>query len=93
MNYFTYVNLQLNYINIVKRCLSYHLKDGTMLDGQSLRVSFEKAIDPLQERPSFLFLAPSLLINLNEIKITCLCQSTIQKWYVGFILKSGFTKH
>lgn len=59
----------VNYINIVKRCLCYHLKDGTMLDGQSLRVSFEKAIDPLQEHPGFLFLAPSLLINLNEIKI------------------------
>ena len=31
--------------------------------------------------------------NLNEIKITCLCQGTIQTLYVGFILKSGFTKH
>ena len=31
--------------------------------------------------------------NLNEIKITCLCQSTIQTLYVGFILKYGFTKH
>lgn len=59
----------VNYVNIVKRCLCYHLKNGTMFDGQSLRVSFEKAIDPLQEHPSFLFLAPSLLINLNEIKI------------------------
>lgn len=60
---------QLNYINIVKRCLCYHLKDGTMFDGQTLRSSFEKAIDPLQNNKSFLFLAPSLLINLGEIKI------------------------
>ena len=37
----------LNYINIVRRCLCYHLKDGTMFDGQTLRSSFEKAIDPL----------------------------------------------
>ena len=59
----------VNYINIVKRCICYHLKDGTMFDGQSLRASFEKTIDPLQNNPSFLFLAPSLLINLNEIKI------------------------
>ena len=59
----------LNYINIVKRCLCYHLKDGAMFDGQTLRTSFEKAITPLQENKTFLFLAPSLLINLGEIKI------------------------
>ena len=40
-----------------------------MLDGQSLRTSFKKAINPLQDNPNFLFLPPSLLINLNEIKI------------------------
>lgn len=61
----------LNYINIVKRCLCYHLKDGTMFDGQTLRSSFEKAIFPLQHNrsKSFLFLPPSLLINVGEIKI------------------------
>lgn len=59
----------LNYINIIRRCLCYHLKDGTMFDGQTLRSSFEKAIDPLQKHKSFLFLSPSLLINLGEIKI------------------------
>lgn len=59
----------LNYINIVRRCLCYHLKDGTMFDGQTLRSSFEKAIDPLHKHKSFIFLAPSLLINLGEIKI------------------------
>ena len=59
----------LNYVNIVRRCLCYHLKDGNMFDGQTLRSSFEKAIDPIQHHKSFLFLPPSLLINLNEIKI------------------------
>lgn len=59
----------LNYINIVKRCLCYHLKDGTMFDGQTLRSSFEKAISPLPQNKVFLFLPPSLLINLGEVKI------------------------
>jgi len=59
----------LNYINIVKRCLCYHLTDGNMFDGQTLRSSFEKAIDPLQKHKTFLFLPPSLLINIGEIKI------------------------
>ena len=42
-----------------------------MFDGQTLRTSFEKAISPLQYHKSkmFLFLAPSLLINVGEIKI------------------------
>lgn len=59
----------LNYINIVKRCLCYHLTDGNMFDGQTLRTSFEKAIDPLHKHRAFLFLPPSLLINIGEIKI------------------------
>ena len=59
----------LNYINIEKRCLCYHLQDGTMFDGQTLKTSFEKAITPLNLHPSCYFLAPSLLINLSEIKI------------------------
>lgn len=59
----------LNYINIVKRCLCYHLTDGTMFDGQTLRTSFEKAIDPLHTHRTFLFLPPSTLINIGEIKI------------------------
>jgi ABC-2 type transport system ATP-binding protein len=33
-----------------------------------LRSSFEKAIHPLEENKAFLFLPPSLLINLGEIK-------------------------
>jgi hypothetical protein len=34
-----------------------------------LRSSFEKAICPLQNSKMFLFLPPSLLINLSEVKI------------------------
>ena len=59
----------LNYVNIVKRCMCYHLTDGTMFDGQVLRTSFERAIEPFDQLPSMLFLPPSLLINLSEIKI------------------------
>lgn len=59
----------LNYVNIVKRCLCYHLRDGSLFDGQTLRGSFEKAITPLNTHPEFVFLAPSLLINLTQIKI------------------------
>ena len=57
----------VNYIHIEKRCLCHHLKDGTVFDGQTLRESFEKAIGPLKDHPMFMFIAPSLLINVSEI--------------------------
>ena len=60
--------INLNYIDIEKRCLCYHLADGNMFDGQTLRGSFEKAIKPLDEHPMFLFVSPSLLINVSNIK-------------------------
>ena len=59
----------VNFIHIEKRCLCYHLKDGAIFDGQTLRESFEKAIGPLKNHPTFLFVSPSLVLNLNEIKI------------------------
>ena len=59
----------INYVDIVKRCLCYHLKDGEMFDGQTLRSSFQKAITPLDQHEQFIFLSPSLLINLYQIKI------------------------
>lgn len=59
----------VNYIHIEKRCLCYHLKDGAIFDGQTLRESFEKAIGPLKNHPVFLFVSPSLVLNLSEIKI------------------------
>lgn len=58
---------QLNYIDISKRCLCYHLKEGAMFDGQTLRESFGRAIHPLENHPSCLFLSPSFLINLASI--------------------------
>lgn len=60
---------KVNYIDIVKRCLCYHLTDGTVFDGQILRSSFEKAIAPLHQHETFVFIAPSLLINLEGIKM------------------------
>lgn len=82
----------LNYINIVKRCLCYHLKDGTMCDGQTLRSSFEKAILPLQlhKSKSFLFLPPSLLINIGEIKILNLDNIIFENNEVLYIPKKSY---
>ena len=56
-------------IDIEKRSLCYHLSDKTTICSQNIRASFEKSIYPLQNNKIFLFLAPSLLINISQIKI------------------------
>ena len=63
-----YIN-NINYIHIVKRCLCYHLTDNSIFDGQTLRTSFEKATSNLINNENFVFIDPSLLINLGQIKI------------------------
>lgn len=58
----------LNYINIENRSLSYHLEDQIMKSAHVLRTSFEKTITPYLRNPNLLFIKPSLLINLLNIK-------------------------
>lgn len=60
---------ELLYIDISRRCLCYHLKDGNYIDGQCLRGSFENALGAIKENEDFIFLKPSLLINLSEIDL------------------------
>lgn len=68
---------KVNYINIIKRNLCYHLCDGTLIEGQALRTSFKNTINPLQYNPALVFIPPSLLINILNIK-------TLGKDYIIF---------
>ena len=58
----------LNYINITKRNLRYHLADGREYDSQTLRQSFSKEISPLLIKPELYFIQPSLLVNMTNIE-------------------------
>lgn len=58
----------LNYVDIEGRSLHYHLSYGELQDGRILRTSFEKAMCPYFKHENLLFLKPSLLINLSNIK-------------------------
>lgn len=59
----------VNYIDIEKRCLCYHTTSGQLFNGQVLRNSFAKAITPLEDHELFVFIHPSLLINIGNIKV------------------------
>jgi hypothetical protein len=58
----------LNYINITKRNLRYHLADGREYDSQTLRQSFSEEISPLLIKPELYFIQPSLLVNMTNIE-------------------------
>lgn len=59
---------ELNYIDIQKRNLCYHLTDKTSCQSSTLTTSFLKAIQPLDQHKSLLFIKPSLLINILKVK-------------------------
>lgn len=58
---------ELLYADIVGRSLTCHFYDGELIQSTTLKKSFEKMIGTLKDNPDFVFVAPSLLINLNYI--------------------------
>ena len=80
----------LNYVNIVKRCTCYHLVDGAVFDGQTLRGAFEKEIYPLQEHPKLAFIPPSLLVNMTNIKILSKESATFENDDVIYLPKKAY---
>ncbi|MBQ0041588.1 MAG: response regulator [Clostridiales bacterium] len=57
------------YVNIDKRCLCYHLKDGSSIHTILLREPFKTAVEGLMQDPDFCIAGASLLINLSSISI------------------------
>lgn len=62
---------QLNYINIEKRNLCYHLVDNETKQGVTLTTTFYRAITPLDQFESLVFIRPSLLVNVSNIAEIC----------------------
>lgn len=58
---------ELLYADIIGRNLTCHFYDGELIQSTTLKKSFEKMIGTLKDNPDFVFVAPSLLINLNYI--------------------------
>lgn len=59
----------LIYVNIGRRSLLYHMRDGTVLEGLNIRTNFEIEVSSIIKVDGFLFLRPSLLVNLSEIEM------------------------
>ncbi len=56
------------YGELADRCVRYHLSDGAVLEGMSLRGSFQSAVRPLLEHRAFVLCAASFLVNLSFVK-------------------------
>lgn len=57
----------LNYVNIERRYLCYHLTNSEVKTGMSLTTTFHQAITPLEKYENLIYVHPSLLINLSNI--------------------------
>lgn len=53
------------YGELVGRCVQYHLADGSVIEGMSLRGSFQDAVAPLLAHRRFVLCAASFLVNLS----------------------------
>lgn len=56
------------YGELVGHCIQYHLADGTVLEGMSLRTSFRKAVEYLFESERFVLCATSFFVNLSFVE-------------------------
>lgn len=57
------------YGELVKRCVHYHLADGSRVEGMSLRGAFQTAVKPLLEHRRFVLCATSFLVNLSFVEM------------------------
>lgn len=63
------------YGELVDRCVHYHLLDGSVLAGLSLRGSFQEAVSPFLAHRRFVLCATSFFVNLSfveRVEPTCL---------------------
>lgn len=57
------------YGELVGRCVQYNLSDGSMIEGMSLRGSFQDAVAPLLENCRFVLCATSFVVNLSFVEM------------------------
>lgn len=55
------------YGELVGHCVQYHLVDGTVLEGMSVRTSFREAVSAFLEHERFILCATSFFVNLSFV--------------------------
>ena len=79
------------YADIQKRNLCCHL-ENEVLNSKTLKTSFENYIGTLVYHPDFVFIPPSLIINLNQIKIMNKDNLTFKNGEVLYFPKKAMKK-
>lgn len=57
------------YGELAGRCVQYHLSDGSVIEGMSLRGAFQDAVAPLLAHHGFVLCATSFLVNLSFVEM------------------------
>lgn len=55
------------YVDLQNRCLNYHMKDGRICVGKTLRSSFKNAMEKIVKKENFSFCGVSTVVNMNYI--------------------------
>lgn len=83
---------EINYIDITRRNLCYHLIDNSEVISVTIRKSFSTYIGAFQYNPSFLFIEPAFLINLGQIAKLDLDRVTFKNNAIVYINKKQYEK-
>ena len=57
------------YGELVGRCIQYHLSNGSVITGMSLRGSFQNAVEPLLAHRRFVLCSISFFVNLSYVEM------------------------
>lgn len=82
----------INYIDITRRNLCYHLIDNSEIISVTIRKSFSTYIGAFQYNPNFLFIEPAFLINLGQIAKLDLDRVTFKNDAIVYINKKQYEK-
>lgn len=85
-------NQEIQYINIEGRNICYHLRDGGALIGPALRGTFRDAVSQFFNKPDFFFLQPSLIVNLDNIRLLNREHIQFKDGEIYYLPKNGYNK-
>lgn len=82
----------INYVDIVKRNLCYHLVDNTEVVSVTIRKAFKTYVGAFMYHDNFVFVEPAFLINLSQIARIDTDHITFKNGAIVYVNKKQYTE-
>ena len=82
----------INYVDIIKRNLCYHLNNNTEVISVTIRKAFKTYVDTLIHNDNFVFIEPAFLINLSQIARIDTDHITFKNGAIVYVNKKQYAK-